>query len=128
MILLDTHALIWLASDQRKLSQKALKCIRVEGQSAAISMVTAWELALLHKRERLQLPLSPESYLDRALAHHRLSEIPISREIVLHAVELPDIHNDPFDRILIATAQLNGMPLVSKDQTIARYPDIDVVW
>jgi PIN domain nuclease of toxin-antitoxin system len=67
-------------------------------------------------------------YMDRALAHHRLSELPISREIVLHAVELPDIHNDPFDRILIATAQLNGMPLVSKDQTIARYPDIEVVW
>jgi len=40
----------------------------------------------------------------------------------------PDIHNDPFDRILIATAQLIGMPLVSKDQSIARYPDIEVVW
>jgi PIN domain nuclease of toxin-antitoxin system len=128
VILLDTHAFIWLASDQRKLSKTALKLLQQPEQTAAISIVTAWEIAILTKRNRLELPVAPDAYVDRALKQHRLSELPLSRDVIFDAVQLPDIHNDPFDRILVATARAHHMTLISKDKIIARYPDIDVVW
>lgn len=128
MLLLDTHSFIWLVSDQEKLGAKAVAHIKRENQSAGISIVTTWEIALLHKRDRLKLPMLPETYVDLAIQHHGLIEFPLTRDIVHHAVQLPDIHNDPFDRILIATAQVNGMKLISKDSIFARYPDIDLIW
>lgn len=128
MILLDTHAFIWLASDQRKLSNNALEQIRMPGQSAAISIVTSWEIALLTKRGRLSLPVEPLEFIDCALTHHQLSEIPLVRDVIFQAVNLPEIHNDPFDRILIAIARGLKIPLISKDKTIGQYPDIEVLW
>jgi PIN domain nuclease of toxin-antitoxin system len=128
VILLDTHAFIWLASDQRQLSKTALKLLQQPEQTAAISIVTAWEIAILTKRNRLELPVAPDVFVERALGQHHLSELPLSRDVVFASVNLPDIHNDPFDRILVATARAHRMTLISKDKTIARYPDIDVLW
>ena len=127
MVLLDTHAFIWLVSDPEQLSRAAWKQIR--GAAApAISVVTSWEVALLHKRGRLSLPLPPAAFLERALRHHGIRELPLSREIVLAAVALPDLHADPFDRILVAEAIANKARLISRDRMIAAYPGVTVVW
>ncbi|MGC9452242.1 MAG: type II toxin-antitoxin system VapC family toxin [Oceanipulchritudo sp.] len=128
MVLLDTHAFVWLVSDQTKLSKAARKVLAGALQSAAISIVTAWEIGLLCKRGRLQLPLSPADYISRALHQHNIQELPLDRELIFRAVALPDLHNDPFDRILVATAQVFRMPLISKDRMLAQYPDVEVIW
>jgi PIN domain nuclease of toxin-antitoxin system len=128
MTLLDTHAFIWLASDQTALSPAALTAIKKDRDSLFISVVTAWEVALLQKKGRLFLPLPPEEFLQRALSHHGVQELQIKREIVLAGVALPDIHNDPFDRILVAEAIHHKCRIVTKDEKIALYPGVKAIW
>lgn len=128
MTLLDTHAFVWLASDQGALSTAALAAIKKDRDSLFISVVTAWEIGLLHKKGRLFLPLPPEEFLQRALSHHGVQELQIKREIVLAGVSLPDIHNDPFDRILVAEALHHKCRIVTKDEKIPLYPGVKAIW
>lgn len=128
MLLLDTHALVWLASDQTRLSQNARAAIRSSAGAIHVSSVSAWELAVLVKTRRLKLPLAPADFVDRAITHHGLHEIPVDRHLALAAIALPDLHADSVDRVLVATARAFGMRLLSMDQTIASYPGIQVVW
>ena len=128
MILLDTHALVWLASDPDRLSDVARSSIRAHPASLHISVVSAWEISLLVKRGRLTLPLSPEEFLTRAIAHHGLIELPLTRKVAQASVSLPDIHNDPFDRILISECNARSLSLVSCDRVTPRYPGVHVIW
>ena len=128
MLLLDTHAFVWLASDLRKLPKAARAALREHADALSLSGVSGLEIALAVKRRRLQLPVAPETFMLRALEQHGIEEIPVSAVIGCRAARLPDIHNDPFDRIIIATAQCHGAKILSKDGMIARYPDTDVVW
>jgi len=128
MILLDTHVLVWLASDSKRLSAAARQAIQTHPKSLHVSIVSAWEISLLVKRGRLNLPLPPDDYFTRAVAHHGLIEMPLTRRVAQQSVELPDIHNDPFDRILITECQTRGLSLVSCDSTLSRYPNLQVVW
>ena len=128
MILLDTHAVVWLASDQEKLTKRAEELIRSNAGQLYMSVVSAWEISIMHKRRRLSLPMEPEEYVDRLIYQHGLNEVPLEREVIQLSVRLPDIHNDPFDRILIALCRQNGWVLLSKDSVIPKYPGIQVVW
>jgi len=128
MLLLDTHSFIWLASDTEKLSGKAREVIREESDALFLSGISGLEIALAVKRQRLELPTTPATFLKKALLHHGIRQIPVTAGIGCNSANLPDIHNDPFDRIIIATAQLYGMRVLSKDTVFARYPDIEVVW
>ena len=128
MILLDTHAIIWLASDPDQLSAAAQSAIRAHPASLHISIVSAWEISLLAKRRRVALPLPPDEYFARAVAHHGLIELPLTRQVAQASVALPDIHNDPFDRILIAECNAHGLSLISRDTTITKYPGLRVIW
>lgn len=128
MTLLDTHAFVWLASDQGALSPAALAAIKKDRDSLFISVVTAWEVALLQKKGRLFLPLPPEEFMQRALRHHGVQELKLQREIVIAGMALPDIHNDPFDRILVAEALHHKCRIVTKDEKIPLYPGVKAVW
>jgi PIN domain nuclease of toxin-antitoxin system len=128
VILLDTHAFVWLASEPGVLSEPVRTLISRHPAALYLSSVSAWEIVMLNKRGRLELPLPAEEYIERALFRHGIHELPLNRYTAQASVRLPDIHNDPFDRILIAEALERGMLLVSKDQTIARYPDVRVIW
>jgi PIN domain nuclease of toxin-antitoxin system len=72
--------------------------------------------------------MEPEEYVDRLIQQHGLNEVPLERKVIQLSVRLPDIHNDPFDRILIALCQEKGWVLLSKDKIIPNYPGIQVVW
>jgi PIN domain nuclease of toxin-antitoxin system len=128
VILLDTHAFVWLASDQAELSARAFAAIKKDRRSVFISAVVPWEIALLFKKGRLLLPLSPKEFVERAAMHLGVQELPITRETTISAVPLPDIHNDPFDRILIAEALRHKCRLVTKDEKIPLYPGVETVW
>lgn len=128
MTLLDTHAFVWLASDQGALSPAALAAIKKDRDSLFISVVTAWEVALLQKKGRLILPLAPEEFMQRALRHHGVQELKLQREIVIAGMALPDIHNDPFDRILAAEALHHKCRIITKDEKIPLYPGVKAVW
>lgn len=128
MLLLDTHALVWLASDQEQLTDRGRALIRESAGRLFMSAISSLEIALLVKRSRLQLPLPPEQFVAESLRHHGINEIPVDSAIALAAAALPDIHNDPFDRILAATAIVQRLNLLSKDTVLPRYPGLRVIW
>ena len=128
MILLDTHVMVWLASDPERLSPAARSLIERNAGALHVSVVSAWEIALLEKRGRLKLPMKAEDYVERVIDHHNLVELPLVRKVIHHAVRLPDLHSDPFDRILVAECMERGLTMISRDTVLARYPALRVVW
>lgn len=126
--LLDTHALVWLATDPSQLGRQGTRAVAEMARSLHVSSVTAWELALLARRGKLELPLPAGEFYRLALLQHGVDEIRLAGDDALAAVELPAIHNDPFDRILVAVAQREGLVLISKDAQMARYPGVQVIW
>ena len=128
MLLLDTHALVWLASDQEQLSGRGKALIRDSAGRLFMSAISSLEIAILVKRSRLQLPLPPERFVVECLRHHGITEIPVDSTVAMAAAALPDIHNDPFDRILAATALIHRLELLSKDTVLPRYPGLHVAW
>lgn len=128
MLLLDTHAFVWLASDQDQFTKRGKAAIRESAGRLFVSSISSLEIALLVKRNRLQLPLPPERFIAETLRHHGINEIPVDSTIAMAAATLPDIHNDPFDRILAATALVQRLDLLSKDAVLPRYPGLSVIW
>ncbi|MEM7791884.1 MAG: type II toxin-antitoxin system VapC family toxin [Verrucomicrobiota bacterium] len=128
LILLDTHAFIWWCSDRGPLSAVALSRIEENVGRLFISVGSALEIALLIRKERLKLPIPPDQFIQRALNHHGIHELPLKRQTVLAAINLPDIHNDPIDRILVAEAHTGSKTIVTKDTMIPNYPGIKTAW
>ena len=127
-MLLDTCTLIWLASDPRKLSNRASSQIKIYSNTLFISAISAFEIGVLVYRKKLLLPMPTAEWVSRTLDHHGIAEIPIDINISLSATELPRHHNDPFDRIIIATSVINTLQLLSPDKEIAKYSEARVVW
>jgi PIN domain nuclease of toxin-antitoxin system len=117
-----------MVSEPEQLSEPVRDLIQRHASALYLSVVSVWEIVMLEKRGRLKLPMRAEDYIERALSRTGVHELPLNRYTAQASVRLPDIHNDPFDRIIIAEAIERGMILVSKDQMIARYPDVRVVW
>jgi len=128
MLLLDTHVFVWLASAQKNLSRRAKATILENADELFISSISALEIAILVKRNRLRLPVGPGEFVDRALRQHGIHEMPVDRHVAIASTELPDIHNDPFDRIILATALIHDMSILSKDREIPQYHDVKVIW
>lgn len=128
MLLLDTHALIWLATDLSQLPEKAKAAIRFHATELYVSAITSLEISLLIKCGKLRWGDDPFAFYQRAVRHHGLTEVSVSAEIAWSSAQLPPIHRDPFDRILIATAQKHGMTILTKDRTIPAYPKVKAVW
>jgi len=120
MILLDTCALLWLATDQRQLSRRALGMID-RASIVYISAITCFEIGIKHRSGKLKLPLSPREWCEGILKHHDVSVLPVDAEVCLKATELPLIHRDPCDRFIIATALLHDLPVVTADERFGEY-------
>lgn len=128
MILLDTCTLLWLASDQGRLSSDAVRLIREQAGFLFASAITAFEIGLKARRGLLGLPLPAERYYLEALASHGIREIAVDGVIAARSTGLPPLHADPADRILVATAQRHSLTLLTPDPRIRGYPDTRVVW
>jgi PIN domain nuclease of toxin-antitoxin system len=128
VLLLDTHAFVWLVSDANRLSDRAKDAIRSSAGDLYLASISALEIGLLVKRGRLDLPVAPDEFIERGLCHHDIAEAPMTWRIAHASSQLPDIHNDPFDRIIIATALGQELPILSMDRVISRYDGISVLW
>ena len=118
MLVLDTQTLIWWQFSDQRLGPKATSTIREywDREEAAVSTFTFWEIALLHAKGRMELLSDIRGWRDSLLAVG-LREIPVSSEIAIRANELTDFHDDPADRIIVATA-LNDHQLMTSDSKI----------
>lgn len=128
MVLLDTCTLLWLAADPSKLSDTAKEVLSKEDEPLFVSAITAFEIGLKHRKGRLSLPMEPDVWYEQALAFHGLGEIQVSGKIAARSTMLPELHADPCDRIIVATAQLQDLTVLTPDNLIKAYPDIDVIW
>lgn len=126
IVLLDTHIWIWwLNNEQCKLSATQLETIECAEQ-VAVSIVSCFEIAQIVKKGRLILPLPTREWLEQALIPAGVEIFPLSPEITCHAVELTDIHKDPFDRLIIATAlNRTGCHIISADNVFPDYPELE---
>jgi PIN domain nuclease of toxin-antitoxin system len=119
---------VWLASDPKRLSSAARQAVIAHAAALYMSAVSAWEISLLVRNGRLALPMSPEEFVAHAIRRLSLIELPVTRESAQASVALPPIHNDPFDRVLIAECGLRRLSLISADRVIATYPGLRVIW
>jgi len=131
MIVLDTHAWIWWISNPVCLSETAKGIIddAVTEKNIFISSISAWEVAMLVSRGRLKLTISAADWVAASEALPFFAFVPVSNSIALKSVQLPGaLHNDPVDRIIIATAVSLGAVLVTKDEKIRNYPHVKTAW
>ena len=125
--LLDTHAFLWWNADDPRLSQTSRDVIADGHNELYLSVASAWEIAIKAARGSLILPEPPEVYVPSRLQLHRILPLPIQLRHALHVFDLPPIHRDPFDRLLIAQSQLDDLPIMTTDPEIVRY-DVSVIW
>lgn len=128
MVLLDTCALIWLASNQDTLSKAAITTIESRSDSLFVSAISAFELAIKSRNGKIVLPLPASEWYREVCAFHGVHELAVTGDIAAASVMLPQLHSDPCDRIIIATAQIHSMAIITRDALICKYPDVNVVW
>jgi PIN domain nuclease of toxin-antitoxin system len=128
VVLLDTCTLLWLAAGGDSLSQVAREAIAAPGTRMFVSAITAFELGVKHRRGSLRLPLAPLAWYERALEFHDVEEIAVDGRIAARSTELPRLHADPCDRIIVATAQRDGLVVLTPDPLIRRYPKLQSLW
>jgi PIN domain nuclease of toxin-antitoxin system len=130
VILVDTHVVVWLALDQSQLSKKARAAIddaRQNGDGLAVSDITLLELATLSSKGRIRLDISLESFLHEVEA--RFVILPITGRACVRAIGLPATYpKDPADRIIGATALVEGIPLLTADRGIRRSRALTTIW
>ena len=125
--LLDTHAFIWWVTDDTRLSSPARSIIVDPGNVLFLSAASAWEIVIKVRLRKLTLPDVPERYIPSRLEMNRFDRLPIQMVHAMHVTNLPDLHQDPFDRILIAQSQVEKVPIITVDSQITQYP-VDVIW
>ncbi|MBM4295285.1 MAG: type II toxin-antitoxin system VapC family toxin [Deltaproteobacteria bacterium] len=126
-ILLDTHVWIWLSiGELQSLSPKAQMAIT--GRSRWISAISCWELAKLVERRRLGFTISPLTWMRRSLTENNIRIADLTPEIAVESTLLPGLHPDPADQLIVATARVLGMPLITADQRILSFGQVDTIW
>jgi PIN domain nuclease of toxin-antitoxin system len=125
--LLDTHTFLWWITDQPRLPHRVRGIIEDGKNEIFFSAATGWEIIIKFQLGRLLLPDDPESYLMEQIQRNAFQPLPIQLRHSLRLLALPSLHKDPFDRMLIAQALFENLPILSSDTQIARYP-VEVIW
>jgi PIN domain nuclease of toxin-antitoxin system len=121
-LLLDTITFLDAAFASRDISKRAKDLLLHPDSELYISVASSWEIAIKYSLGRLALPQRPDQFVPAHRAKMGAEMLPIDEESIFHTALLPDIHKDPFDRILICQAIVHGMILLTPDERIVRYP------
>jgi PIN domain nuclease of toxin-antitoxin system len=121
-LLLDTHVFLWFISGDPRLNAAYCDAIRDPANAVYLSVVSLWEAAVKHAIGRLVLPIEPTLYLPTQRERHGILSLPLDEPSVVELVNLPAVHRDPFDRMLICQARHHGLKIVTADSHFASYP------
>ena len=125
--LLDTHTFLWWVTDSPQLSERVRAMMAEGANEFFLSAASGWEIVIKAQLGKLELPTFPERFIVEQVEINRFSSLPIRLDHALRVYALPHHHRDPFGRILVAQAQVEGLPILSADSQIARYP-VEVIW
>lgn len=120
-LLLDTHLLLWAAGRPERLSAKARRLLRDARNELLFSAASFWEIAIKRTLGRADFRVEPR-LLRRGLLDNGYLELPVTSEHAVSLDSLPDLHRDPFDRLLLAQATVEGITLLTTDEQLATYP------
>jgi PIN domain nuclease of toxin-antitoxin system len=126
-LLLDTHIWLWWFLEPNRLSSQAVRLMEDTDTTLFLSAASSWEIAIKYALKKLRLPEPPGRYIPTRLERGAVTPLPIEHAHALRVAELPHHHRDPFDRLLIAQAQLEGATLATADPRFLLY-EVDVLW
>jgi PIN domain nuclease of toxin-antitoxin system len=128
LVILDTHALLWHASESNHLSESAKVAIDT-ADILGISTISAWEIGMLVQKGRLSLKYEVHEWIERVGSLPKITWMPLDTKIAVVSTCLPgNFHGDPADRIITATALSRGVPLVTADRRILEYSHVQTIW
>lgn len=128
MILLDTCSLLWLNGDRKLFTARALKALNRHADALSFSPISILEVGIKANKGKLELPLTVSAWFEQLCADYSLIEIPLNVRIAKTVTELPLLHSDPLDRILLATAKVHRLSVVTSDNSFQQYPGVRVIW
>ena len=125
-VLLDTHIWLWRLADPGRLSKEAKRILGSRRNAIHLSAASAWEMAIKVSIGKLDLPEPVETYVPTRMARQGITPLPVTHAHALKVSTLPPHHRDPFDRLLVAQAMVERLPLLTADPVFARY-GIDLI-
>ena len=126
-LLLDTHSFLWFIDGNPRLSATARQLIEDPANERLVSIASLWEIMIKGRLGRLEIDRAPVAYILHYIGQLSLIPTPISLDHVFRVVDLPGLHQDPFDRLLIAQAMTENIPIVTRDAAIQAY-GVRTVW
>lgn len=126
--LLDTCTLFWLSSGPDRLSEKARTTIEENPDDLFASAISAFEFGVKERKGKFRFPLETEAWFRSLLQELGLAQVPINFQIAIQSTQLPPLHADPCDRIIVATAQEYAMQILTPDRLVQQYPKTRCVW
>lgn len=126
-LLLDTQCWLWMQASPEKLTDEIRELLIDPANILLLSAASSWEIAIKYALGKLPLPSPPESYVPDRLRRGGVTPLAVSHVHALAVAELPYHHRDPFDRLLVAQAQLDGLTLLTADRTLGAY-DVQIMW
>ncbi len=126
-LLLDTQSWLWMQAAPERFSPEARDMVDDQDNVLLLSPVSAWEISTKYALGRLTLPIPPAEYVPSRMKSSGVDALPLQHSHALQVAELPWHHRDPFDRLLIAQAQVEGLPILSANRQLAAY-DVQVHW
>lgn len=120
-ILLDTQCWLWMSLAPERFSARARRLVEAQESLLYLSAASAWEIAIKHALGKLRLPEPPLTYVPARVATLGVQPLPIDQQHALHVATLPLHHRDPFDRLLIAQAQLDDLSILTSDPLFDAY-------
>jgi PIN domain nuclease of toxin-antitoxin system len=127
-LLLDTCALLWVAGEPDRLSRRARERLAQPDVKLYVSSISAFEISLKSRKGKLQLPIAPREWFREAVSVFKIQEIPVTSEVASLAPNLPVSVADPCDRMILATAEILGIAVVTSDRHFRDYGAVEVIW
>jgi len=126
-ILLDTHCWLWMQADSKRLSQQTQAILQDPNNQLFLSAASSWEIAIKYALGKLPLPLPPMEYVLSRMDASSITPLPIQHSHALRVASLPHHHADPFDRLLVAQAQLESLDILTADPKLEAY-EVGLIW
>jgi len=126
-VLLDTHIFVWMITEKKKLSKEAQSIIMeaIPLRHILISAISLWEIAMLVQKQRLKFSIPLRKWIEQSLTTPGVVLNTLTPDILIESCDLPEItHNDPVDRMIIATARIENALLITRDQAILKYAQL----